>query len=205
LQADDVDHRQPVGVSGARFGGEDDQPQVAAVNGQDVAVQRDGPDVGMTNRFAVFPLPGHGPAVPQVTEPAAGRPKISDQAGQPPVRGILPDGTAQVTDQQGLKMFSLPRRGEHVTGLAGEMPPDPVPLAVGQAGRITQEGSPRGIARQHGPGRVVHGRRHVREPVEQPLGAWADVARDLPGPGRGLAGQNAEVLVFRPGQAQRAG
>lgn len=67
------------------------------MNGKDVAVQRDSPDVGVMNRFAVFLVPGHGSAVPQVTEPAAGRPKTSDKVSQPPVRRILPAASVPAT------------------------------------------------------------------------------------------------------------
>src|SRR2546423_12666832 len=84
------------------------------------------PDFGMMNRLTVFPAPGHGSAVPQVTEPATCSPKIRNEVSQPSVRGILPSGGTQIGHHQGLKVLSLLRRLGHAAGLAGEVPPDPV-------------------------------------------------------------------------------
>jgi len=205
LQPDNVDNRQAVSISGARFSGEDDNPQIAAMNGEDVAVQGDRPHLGMMNRLAVFPVPGHRSAVPQITKPAAHSPKISNKISQPSVRGIPPGGGAQIGHQQGLKVLSLLRRLRHMAELTGEVPPYPITFATSQGGRITQESRPRSVARQHRPRRVVHTRRHVAEAVQQPLGTWPDIARHLPSSGSSVTCQKTQILVFRPGKAQRAG
>ena len=90
----------------------------------------------------------------------------------------------------------------HAARPAREVPPDDVALAVGAGGWLAEEPGPASVARELGPGGVVHADGGVAQSVEQSLDPCREVRRDEPGRRRRLARQQEEMIAFLRREAQ---
>jgi hypothetical protein len=80
LQPDGAEQRQRIGVVRARRRRVHDHVQIAALDCERVAVQRDLCDLGMQERLAPGEHPGDRTLLPQVGEPRADRCQVLDGA-----------------------------------------------------------------------------------------------------------------------------
>ena len=91
LEPDDLDQAEPVGVRAGWFGCVHDEPQIRAGDGEHVAVERDGTNLGMVDGLAVRAGAVDHPLRPQRGEPRAGLPELVDELAQPSIVGVGAD------------------------------------------------------------------------------------------------------------------
>jgi hypothetical protein len=189
---------------GAGARGEQEQPLVAGIVEQRLAVELDRADRRVDDGLAVGAHHGHVVPLPQRGELGAGGQQTVHEVCDARVAGALGLDRAQVRDvrlgQPLLVLGQEPGAGLRV----GEVPPDVVALPSGLHSRAEQRLGHR-VAGEHLPvvGHDLRGR--VVQPVEdqQQPGAHVLAGRE---PGRRLLpGQPEEVVALVLGQPQRTG
>ncbi len=197
--ARDPQELQLLRVGGTRRHRVDDEAEVAAGDGEHVAVAEHLADLGVHDGLAGRDVRSDRPLVPQPGELRAGGAQFFHEAGQAAVAGVAEESRAQVGDEGGAEALALLEHepGREPRGPGGEDGPDQVPFGVGPGAGVAQQHRPGGSPGQQGPVGAEHGCRELPEAGQHALDPRGNVRGDRPLLGRQEPGQPVGVVAFR--------
>jgi hypothetical protein len=202
--ADDAGEVELCLVLAAGDSGVDDDLQVGVAVAEDVAIDGDIANIGMTDGLAVLGVPGNGAIAPQLREAGAAIQHASDQPGHALVARVTGRRAAQVSDHcavGGLAVLGHHRPAGEPAGVASDPEARLHQVAVfgRHAGRVAEQCRPAAVPPDQLPVGREHRDRCITQASQHPLHARRDVVGDGAVLRRLQAGQPVQVIALLAG------